>query len=356
MTRKELKLRAKNALKQGSYWTGYGVNITNAFINEIANTILSMFFSFGMLGIIFQISLDATNNLTTVNSPENLLDFVLRMFSHLKALFLMFAIMSIFTVIIRILLSNVLKTGQMLWFSRNREQAGPARFPLLFNGFKRGKYGDVVKGTAWRDFWLLIWRSPNFVATIVIFVLYFSLAERTLEIYVNNINSYNIESIMIDELGNYFLLLLILLILFAIISLVFAVIYYIKYYSYRAVDWILADNPNIDHRRALNLSKQMTKGYKGKWFVLDLSFIGWGLLLLLTFPVMFFTAPLLETYTMATHAEFYAMLRNEAVFKGMVTMEELGFVAVEQIADQQPISATDFYQEQINQDQGFTQN
>ncbi|HEX3032961.1 MAG TPA: DUF975 family protein, partial [Bacillota bacterium] len=58
----------------------------------------------------------------------------------------------------------------------------------------------------------------------------------------------------------------------------------VKSYAYRMVPYILADNPEIGYKRALELSNQMTRGEKFAIFVLDLSFIGWyilGMLLLL---------------------------------------------------------------------------
>lgn len=45
-------------------------------------------------------------------------------------------------------------------------------------------------------------------------------------------------------------------------------------YAYRMVPFILADNPNIGYRRAVQLSTQMTQRHKFHIFVLDLSFLG----------------------------------------------------------------------------------
>jgi len=47
----------------------------------------------------------------------------------------------------------------------------------------------------------------------------------------------------------------------------------VKNYAYMMVPYILADNPNIGYKRALELSEKMTYGHKFNIFVLRLSFI-----------------------------------------------------------------------------------
>lgn len=95
----------------------------------------------------------------------------------------------------------------------------------------------------------------------------------------------------------------------------------IKWYSYRLVPYILADNPNIGYKRALELSTRMTDGHKWAWFVLDLSFLGWYLLGLLALVIgTLFVLP----YQNATNAQLYADLRHEAIAANLTSLEELG--------------------------------
>ncbi|MFZ3170727.1 MAG: DUF975 family protein [Carboxydocellales bacterium] len=94
----------------------------------------------------------------------------------------------------------------------------------------------------------------------------------------------------------------------------------VKYYAYRMVPYILADNPNIGYKRALELSVQMTKGHKFDIFVLDLSFIGWYLLGTLALLIgVLFVLP----YVNATNAELYLVLRQNALDSGLCGYEEL---------------------------------
>ena len=94
----------------------------------------------------------------------------------------------------------------------------------------------------------------------------------------------------------------------------------IKFYAYRMVPYILADNPDIGYVRAIELSNQMTKGSKFKMWVLDISFIGWYILGILAFGIgIIFVFP----YVNGTNAELYIELRKNAFRNGHCTYKEL---------------------------------
>ena len=85
----------------------------------------------------------------------------------------------------------------------------------------------------------------------------------------------------------------------------------IKMYAYQLAPWYLTENHmDMTAREALRMSKKATKGYKGKLFVLDLSFIGWGLLVGITFGIagIWVFPYIYQTYTNAYKqiAENYA--------------------------------------------------
>lgn len=97
----------------------------------------------------------------------------------------------------------------------------------------------------------------------------------------------------------------------------------IKSYAYRMVPYILADNPNIGYKRALEISNQMTYGEKFNIFVLDLSFLGWYFLgsLLCGIGIIF-----VRPYENATEAELYLVLKQNAIDNNLCTPYELGVV------------------------------
>lgn len=57
----------------------------------------------------------------------------------------------------------------------------------------------------------------------------------------------------------------------------------IKKYSYFLVQYVLAENPNISAKEAINLSKDMMYGYKWRLFMLNLSMLPWNILGMVTF-------------------------------------------------------------------------
>ena len=81
-------------------------------------------------------------------------------------------------------------------------------------------------------------------------------------------------------------------------------------YVYAMVPYLLRDYPELSAREALRTSSQMMKGHKWDLFVLDLSFIGWILLGIMTAGIgLLWVAPYMET----TRAAFYEDLKNECI-------------------------------------------
>lgn len=82
----------------------------------------------------------------------------------------------------------------------------------------------------------------------------------------------------------------------------------IKYYEYKMIPYILAENPNVTLDEAFKISKELTSGYKIDMFILDLSMIGWYILQLLTLGIssMFY----FNAYKESIYTELYMSLRN----------------------------------------------
>lgn len=83
---------------------------------------------------------------------------------------------------------------------------------------------------------------------------------------------------------------------------------FIKMYSYSMTPYILVDHPELSANQAINLSIRMMKGHKFDLFFLHLSFIGWGILSVLTAGVgLLWLIPYMNT----AQAAFYQVVRNE---------------------------------------------
>mgnify|MGYP004447036191 CR=1 FL=1 len=77
----------------------------------------------------------------------------------------------------------------------------------------------------------------------------------------------------------------------------------VKSYQYRFVEYLLAENPDMNYKDAMATSKAMMEGNKMAAFILDLSFLGWIILSVLTLGILgiFYVNP----YVHATDAELY---------------------------------------------------
>ena len=99
----------------------------------------------------------------------------------------------------------------------------------------------------------------------------------------------------------------------------------IKVLSYSMTPYILASNPNVTATEALSISKRMTKGHKGKIFVMYLSFIGWQLLNGLTFGILGILY--VNPYMYTSIAGLFVELRGYAVATGTIHPAELDGVS-----------------------------
>lgn len=80
----------------------------------------------------------------------------------------------------------------------------------------------------------------------------------------------------------------------------------IKSYSYAMTSYILADRPELKNNAAIEESMRMMDGHKMRLFLLDLSFIGWGILCVLTLGIGFL---FLSPYMSTARASFYEDLK-----------------------------------------------
>lgn len=96
----------------------------------------------------------------------------------------------------------------------------------------------------------------------------------------------------------------------------------IKAYSYSLAPYIKSENPGIKPAQAIDMSKKMTEGRKMDLFVLDLSYIGWFILSGLTFNILgvLYVIP----YYNAAKAFAYEEIKEEALAKQVVSESDFG--------------------------------
>ncbi len=102
-------------------------------------------------------------------------------------------------------------------------------------------------------------------------------------------------------------------------TLLFIVPGIVKAFSYSQMFFILAEYPDIGVRKAMQISKTMTKGNKGDLFVMCLSFIGWEILAALTCEI---GSLWLRPYETMSFTNAYHAMKAHAIQAGDLTEED----------------------------------
>lgn len=93
---------------------------------------------------------------------------------------------------------------------------------------------------------------------------------------------------------------------------------FIKPYSYAMSFYIQKDNPEMTANESITESRRMMNGYKWKLFCLDLSYIGWILLCILTLGILsFWVSPKIQQ----AHYLFYLNISGKNNQEEVVTEE-----------------------------------
>ena len=91
--------------------------------------------------------------------------------------------------------------------------------------------------------------------------------------------------------------------------------------EYRMVYFLLSENPELCFHQALDRSARMMKGEKWRVFKLDLSFIGWRLLVFLTLGIAGFL--FVKPYIFGTEAELYEALKEKTGISGTTDPDKM---------------------------------
>ena len=157
-----------------------------------------------------------------------------------------FAAVSVVSILVKIFIANPVEVGGYRFFKENIEEPG-APFSLIKTGFQN--FGHTFATLLLRDLFLILW------------------------------------------------------------ALLFIIPALIKGYSYCMVPFILKEHPELSATEVITRSREMMNGHKWRAFVLDLSFIGWMLLGVVTLGLgfIFWTEP----YMYSTRAALYLKLKEE---------------------------------------------
>ena len=119
----------------------------------------------------------------------------------------------------------------------------------------------------------------------------------------------NAWEIIRKQYGKFLLAELVRIIILVVVSIFTLLIGgIILAYAYAMVPYLLHDYPELSIREAMKISREMMRGHKWELFILDLSFIGWFILGILTFGIGILFA---QPYQRTARAAFYDDLRAE---------------------------------------------
>ena len=213
--------------------------------------------------------------------------------AFVAVLAVVFLLVFLVGIALRFCVFNPLAVGCSNFFLRNTSEK--ASFNAVGLGFRDWK--RVVWSMFLRDIFLFLWWLPALVAFLAPALTLSPLLVR---------DPHAVERRIADHHAGWFdcFPLVFFGLLFAGALLVIPVI--VKTYSYRLVPYLLADNPALSGRAAIDRSRELMHGNKGHAFLLDLSFIGWILLSLLTCGILlvFYVNP----YIQCANAELYRAL------------------------------------------------
>ena len=169
--------------------------------------------------------------------------------------------------------------GQLLKFSRKENVGVVDFFTIGFNNF----------GKAWGIFGYTFLKLIGYIIAYVVC---------TVAMVGLIVAAYNAESVVMLGIG------------MAVIGLAFLVVYILlimKAYLFVLTDYIGNDKADMPAKEVVEKSAELMKGHRWEFFVLELSFIGWGILAVLTCGIGFLW---LEPYMQMTTIKFYENLAN----------------------------------------------
>ncbi len=169
--------------------------------------------------------------------------------------------------------------GQLLKFSRKENVGVVDFFTIGFNNF----------GKAWGIFGYTFLKLVGYIIAYVVC---------TVAMVGLIVAALNAESAVMLGIG------------MAVIGLAFLVIYILlimKAYLFVLTNYIGNDKADMPAKEVVEKSAELMKGHRWEFFVLELSFIGWGILAVLTCGIGFLW---LEPYMQMTTIKFYENLAN----------------------------------------------
>ena len=103
-------------------------------------------------------------------------------------------------------------------------------------------------------------------------------------------------------------------------SLLFWIPGVIKSYAYAMTNYVIKDNPDMTANEAITESRRLMRGNKWRLFIMDLSFIWWDILCVLTLGILtIYVVP----YKLAARAAFYDAVKSSKEVQPVLAQPEV---------------------------------
>lgn len=296
----ELKKRAWTNLSPNYWWALLLVFLYTIIVSTATSFVSGIF---GAFSSVFS-TLISTFSLTLGSNPtfSEVIGLLMPMIIGFSVLSLF---SSFFTYGLVMFFANPMSCGMIRWFFIQRKQKKMNSVDTLFYSFRKDAYKHIVSGMAWKLLWTFLWSSVSIIPIIFPTAISILFGMHTNEFITGVSRNFGLTNSSV-QVGA----IVTLVALFVIAIVICVMINLNRYYSYFYTAYILVDDPTIGFREALLKSRHMSRGQKGRMFILDLSFIGWWMLVFLTCG---FTAVALYPYLYATYTELYFFRKEEFV-------------------------------------------
>lgn len=170
-----------------------------------------------------------------------------------------------------------IRLGYSRWCLQMHDADNPKPFATLFSGFRL--FGKGMGLYWWSYLKVFLWSLINVATTIVGIIVWIIVTLPQLE-------QLQRETVLLPDEVLYISLVLSCCAYILVAALLGSIPAIIAQYRYCMAYYLMCENPNLQATEAVRCSIELMKGNKWRLFCLNLSFIGWELLNLLTFGLL----------------------------------------------------------------------
>ena len=118
-------------------------------------------------------------------------------------------------------------------------------------------------------------------------------------------------------------------------SMLFGIPGIIKSYAYAMTNYVIKDNPDMTAKEAITESRRLMRGNKWRLFIMDLSFIWWDILCVLTLGILLiYVVP----FKLAARAAFYDAVKSSKEAKQISVQPEVPAAPEAPVAIETPVA------------------